>query len=368
MKKIMVLFCLLSIALLLASCGTQEDSNVVVSAESGSESVVMKIGFMAPLSGDAAAYGEGIRRGVDLAAFDMGLTNVQIIAEDSKCSGPDAVNAIQKLINVENVQVVIGEVCSGATLPAAPIAAQNKVLMVSASATSHLITNEPYVFRTVPSDALQGDFGAQLAFDKGYRKLAILHSNEDYGVGFSDVLEKQFAVKGGEVVVREGVPKESLDLRTALLKIKEAQPDALYLITNSPDQGVAMIKQAKEIGFEAALIGSEGLKADPIILGAGSAAEGMLFTSVSTGNAEFVAKHQAKYGAAPGPFAAQGYDAYKAIALALKDGARSGEEIRAKLLEQRFEGASGVINFDESGDISGNYEVYAARSGVFVRE
>ena len=177
-RTILRLIVVLVTALLIIGCGqTQPSQETTIPEAPTANYETIKIGFMAPLSGDAAAYGESIRRGVDLAIKDMGPANVQIIAEDTKCSGPESVSAIQKLINVEKVQVVIGEVCSGATLPAAPIAAQYKVLMVSASATSPMITQEPYVFRTVPSDALQGDFGADLVLAKGYKKLAILHSN-----------------------------------------------------------------------------------------------------------------------------------------------------------------------------------------------
>src|SRR3990167_1377079 len=101
----------------------------------------IKIGFMGPLTGDAASYGHGIKRGVDLAFKDSGLENVKIIYEDTKCDGKEAVNAINKLINIDGVVAIVGEVCSGATLAAAPIAEENKVAMVSASSTSAKITD-----------------------------------------------------------------------------------------------------------------------------------------------------------------------------------------------------------------------------------
>ena len=333
-------------------------------AEAAPETI--KIGFMAPLSGEAASYGESIKRGVDLALQDAGLENVELIVEDSKCDGKEAVSAITKLISVDGVVAIVGEVCSGATLAAAPVAEQNKVPMVSSASTSPKISEEAWVFRTVPSDALQGDFGANLAYDKGYTKLAVLYSNEEYGLGFTNVLTESFEGLGGEVVASEAVDRGAVDIRTQLTKIKDAEPDVIYVISNSPDSVVAALQQIKELGVEAVIFGSEGLKSDAILEGAGDAAEGLVLTSVSSGTTTFAEQHEAAYGEGPGPFAAQAYDAYTAIAAAIETGASTGEAIRDALFTVEFDGASGSIAFDENGDVSGNYDVYEVIDGAFV--
>lgn len=327
----------------------------------------VKVGFMGPLTGDAASYGESIKRGVDLAIQEMALPNVKLIYEDSQCEGKDAVNAIRKLIDVDKVQAIIGEVCSGATLAAAPVANANRVPMVSAASTSPDISDAgEYIFRTVPSDALQGSFGAELVYDKGLRKLAVLYSNEEYGVGFNTVVSARFEELGGEVVSQESFERGATDIRTQLTKVKAAGPDALYLIINSPASSVAALKQIKELGVDAVIFASEGLKAQEIIDDAGEAAEGLLLTSVSGGSAEFSDRHQAEYGEGPGPFAAQGYDAAKAILLTIQDGAATGEAIKDALFELSFEGATGTIDFDSNGDIVGNYEIFVVENGEFV--
>ncbi len=324
------------------------------------------IGFMGPLSGDAASYGLSILKGAQLAVKEAGLTNVKLVTEDSKCDPKEAVSAINKLISVNRVQAIVGEVCSGATLAAAPIAEQNNVVMISASSTSPEISKQPWVFRTVPSDALQGAFGAELVAEQGYKKLAILYSNEEYGLGFSKVLQEEFPRQGGKVVANEAVERGTVDLRTQLTKIKAAQPDAIYIISNSPDSAVAALKQIKELGIAAAVYGSEGLKSDDIIKGAGNAAEGLIVTSVSVGNIGFITKHQREYGTDPGPFAAQAHDAFKALAEALKQGATTGEQIKEKLTTVEFAGASGYIKFDGKGDVSGNYDIYVVEEGKWV--
>lgn len=356
-------FGLFLVALFLAAC-TPITEVLEEEVEEVVAETVVKIGIMLPLSGDAASYGFGVKRGVELARADLKLENVEVVYEDSKCEGKEAVSAINKLISFDEVVAVVGELCSGATLAAAPVANENKVVMVSPASTSPKVTDAgEFIFRTIPSDALQGDFGANLAYDSGYRKLAILYSNEEYGLGFNNVLKESF---GGEVVASEAFERKSVDLRAQLTKIKDAEPDAIYIISNSPDSAVAALKQITELGIEAKLYGSEGLKGQYILDGAGDSAEGLVVTSVSSGTSSFIDKHKEVFGEEPGPFAAQGYDAFTAIAMAIQDGATTGTEIRDKLEQIDFEGASGNIKFDENGDVFGNYDVLEVKEGKFV--
>ena len=345
----------LIILLLLASCTKTPE--------------VITIGFMGPLSGDAASYGQSVQRGVDLAKKDMALRNVAVVYEDSKCDGKDAATAIHKLIALNNVQAIIGEVCSGATLAAAPIVNENSVVLISSASTSPDLTPAgDYILRVIPSDALQGAFGAKLVKEKGYKTLAVLYSNEEYGVGFNKVLVEEFEKLGGNIVAQEAVERGNTDLRSSVTKIKNAKPEAVYLIANSPDTATAALKQLRELGVQAQLFGSEAFKDSAIIKAAGDAAEGLVFTSVSSGSPEFVESYMIEYGVPPGPFAAQGYDAFKALALAIKSGAETGVEIKEALKNVEFEGVSGSIKFDEHGDIAGNYEVYIVKEGNAVIE
>ncbi|MDA2922699.1 penicillin-binding protein activator [Patescibacteria group bacterium AH-259-L07] len=332
-----------------------------------SEQGVITIGFMGPLTGDAASYGESIKRGLDLSVQDMNLAKVEVMYEDSKCEGKDAVNAINKLISINKVVAIVGEVCSGATLAAAPVANDNAVVLISSASTSPKLSEAgAYIFRTVPSDALQGNFGAQLVYDKGYRNLAILYSNEEYGIGFTTVLTQSFEGLGGEVVASESFERNATDIRTQLTKIKAEAPDALYIVSNSPASAVASLRQVKELGIKLALFGSEGLKSPDIVESAQEAAEGLVLTSVSSGTSGFIEKHRVAYETDPGPFAAQAYDAFFALGRAIEGGATTGEQIKDALFGIEFEGASGYIKFDQNGDVLGNYDVYTVQDGAFV--
>jgi len=347
---------------LLAGCAAQTGPGGTAPAGE-----VIKIGFISPLSGDVASYGIGAKKGMELAKKELGMDNIQVIVEDSKCEGKEAVTAVNKLILVDGVKAIIGELCSGATLAAAPIAEQNNVVLISPASTSPKVTDAgDYIFRVIPSDALQGDFGANLAYDKGHRKLAVLYSNEEYGLGFNTVLTESFEGLGGDVVASETFERGAADLRTQVTKIKNAGPDAIYIISNSLDSAVAVLQQIEELGVDAALFASEGLKSPDVTAGAGAAAEGMLVSSVSSGTTDFVASHMVEYGEEPGPFAVQAYDAFTAVAMVIQQGATTGEEIKNALYALDFEGKSGHIVFDENGDVFGNYDLYEVMDGAFV--
>ncbi|MFA5954221.1 MAG: penicillin-binding protein activator [Patescibacteria group bacterium] len=327
----------------------------------------VKIGWIGPLSGAAASYGESIKRGVEMAAKEVNAGTVELIYEDTKCEGADAVNAVTKLISVDHVSAIIGEVCSGATLAAAPIANQDETVLISPASTSPKLSEAGrYIFRTVPSDTLQGSYGAELVYNKGFRKLAVLYSNEEYGIGFNDVLSAKFKELGGEVVASETFGRDDTDVRTQVTKVRDANPDAVYLIVNNPETAVAALKQIKELGVKVSLFGSEGLKS-PDVTAAGNVSEGLIVSSVSSGTSGFIDRHRAENnGADPGPFAAQGYDAMRAVNLAILGGARTGKEIADALHKLSFEGASGHISFDEHGDVAGGYDVLVVKNGAFV--
>ncbi len=324
----------------------------------------IKIGALLPLSGDAVAYGENVKKGLELALPD---TNFEIVYEDGKCNGPNAVTAVRKLIDVDNVVAIIGELCSGASLAASPIAKEAGVTMISPASTSPDITTAgEHFFRTVPSDALQGVEAAKLVKDLGYKSLAVLYVNDDYGVGFDRVLKQNF----DNVVISESFEKESTDIRTQLTKIKDKNPEVIYIISNSPSAAGAALKQIKELGITAQVLGSEGLKDNSVLVAAGSAAEGMLLTFIAPPKTligkQFTQRFKERYNTDPPIFAAEAYDAMLALneAVINSDGSRQG--IMKSMKDVSFEGASGTIDFDENGDVVKPYNVLKVENNQFV--
>lgn len=348
-----------------AAGGANEATDTVEGESAAVESV--KVGLMLPLSGDAASYGTSVQRGVELALQEMEADHIELVTQDSRCEAKEAVNAVNQLVNSEQVVAIIGELCSGATLAAAPVAEEAAVVMVSPASTAPTVTEAgDFVFRTIASDARQGDFAARYVAEQGLSKLAVIAINDDYGQGFDSVLRDVFPQVGGEVVASEFFQKGDADMRTQLTKIKAANPDSLYIISNSPDAAVAILRQVKELDVDVAVYGSEGLKSDDILAGAKEAAEGLRVSVPTEASQAFADAHMEAYGEAPGPFSAQAYDAITAISNAVKDGAASGEAIRDALYDMTFDGVTGSIDFDENGDVAGEYEVLEVKDGAFA--
>ncbi len=371
-QKIILTIMLLLLTAFMFGCSSNESSNPTNTNLPNTNSPATQqvvIGFIAPLTGDAAAYGQSILKAAQLAQKEMNLQNVRMISEDTRCEAQGAVTAVNKLLSVDNAQVILGDVCSGPSLAVAPIAQQHGVAMVSASATSPALTKEPNFFRTIPSDSLQGAFAASLVKEKGYNTLAIIYSNEDYGKAFHDVLKAEFEKQDGKVVDSEAYERSETDLRSYLTKVKATHPDALFVIGNSPDAMVAMLKQIKELGMTQPIFGSEAFKAQEILDGAQGAADGLMVSSVSLGSQEFHDKYVLEYNSEPGPFAAQGYDAFKAIGTAIQSGAHTAAQIQDALYNTvKFDGATGSIKFDAQGEVGGNYVVFVAKNNAFVQE
>lgn len=167
----------------------------------------IKIGFVGPLSGEGASFGETEKNATELALQDINADpkspKFEVVYEDGKCNGKDATSAIQKLISIDNVKIILGGTCSSETLAMAPIAEQNKVLMLSAFSSNPAITNAgDYIFRNSPKDTdvayLDADTIAKL-----YKKVALISENTDYSQGVREVMKKVFTEKGIIVVADE---------------------------------------------------------------------------------------------------------------------------------------------------------------------
>ncbi len=367
MKNKIIIGILFAFALLIiAGCANNNTANNAAGNTANANQIV-KVGVIMPMSGDVAAFGNNVINGIKIAEKEMNLQNVQLIYEDGKCNAKDSVNAMNKLVQVDKVSAVIGELCSAATLPNAPIANQYQIILLSPTASAPKIKDAgDYVFRTIPSDENQGKFAAKLLEKRGHKSLAILNTNEDYGLGLGAVLQQSFEADGNKVTAVEKFNSGTTDLRTQLLKIKETNPDAIFIASNSIDSSVAIFKQIKELGITAKLFGSEALYGQSYIDGAKDAIEGLEVTTLTTGSSDFKQKYMAAYGKDAEPFSPFGYDAYKAIGLAIQQGARTGTEIKDKLYQEQFQGATGLIKFDSYGEVSGEYLVYKVVNQKYI--
>lgn len=337
----------------------------------------VNIGVLAPLSGDASIYGINVQKGIFLAVEEInnkgGINGkkINLIIEDSLCNANDAILAYNKLKNINNVSFIIGAVCSSETLGVAPLAQEHKTILISPASTNYLISESgDYIFRTVPSDAMQGKAGAEFAYNEGYRKAAIFYLNNDYGDGLKKVFQTSFENLGGEIVSVESHFFGDKDFKTQLTKIKTKDIDVLYVPSMTFEAGL-IIKQAYELGINIQIIGTETYFDELFLNTAQEYANGVIFTSFSEYQGDeasiFLNKYKEKYNEDMGIFADYGYDALYALYYALKECRDLNVDcVKNSLYNIEFIGATGKIDFDERGDVKDKeFLIYVVEDGKF---
>ncbi|OGL83342.1 hypothetical protein A3B32_00660 [Candidatus Uhrbacteria bacterium RIFCSPLOWO2_01_FULL_53_9] len=336
-----------------------------------SEEGPIKIGVSSPLSGEAASYGESARAGALLAQKEIneaGGVNgrmIELVFEDDTCS-PSGVSAMQKLVNVDKVSAIIGPVCSPVAGAAIPIARSAEVPLILIGASAPGLAGGPdSIFSTYPSDAFQGKFAAEYLYsDLGARKVAVLYVNNEWGVGLRRVFVERFKELGGEILFDEGVAQDVKDVRTQVSKIKNTNPDIVY-VPLFPAGGIAAIKQFKEAGVDVPLIGGDAFLGDEIVNSGVS--EGVMYTAAKVNNTdEFKAQVKALTGVDANIIAPLAYDALKIYAGIMEKSGTDAAAVVKGLNDLTYtEGVSfPEISYDDNGDLEkAAYEVFVYKNG-----
>jgi branched-chain amino acid transport system substrate-binding protein len=353
--KLFLVFSLMFSALVISSCGPN-----------GGGPSAIKIGAVLPLTGDSAAWGDQGRKGIETAVKeinDSGGINgrpIEVVYEDSQANPRLAVSAISKLISVDKVPAVVGDVVSATTLAMAPIAEEKQVVLVAPSASAPAISDAgKFIYRVWPSDLLEGSELATWANGQGYKRVAILHIATDYGLGLSKVFQQTFESLGGAVPSTQSYAQEETSFKPYLARIKSESPDAVYLISYYKDAALAL-KQAKEIGLNTQFFGATAVESPELIKLAGQAADGLIYptivdfdpTNPNDNQRTFIERFRAAFKTDPDWASSHAHDALLVIADAMRAGARSGDQIRQEIDRRReFSGVTGRIIFNEKGDV-----------------
>ena len=316
MKKIFLM--MLLVTAFIVGCGKKSaDGNVI------------KIGVIAPLTGNYAQYGTAVKEGVELkvdAINNAGGINgkkIELVIADSKGDVQESVNAFKKMVSQDKVSVVIGEVVSATSQAISGLAQQAKVPLISATATSLDVTKgKDFVFRTTFTDPFQGKEVASYAKEKGFKSVAVLtNSSSDYSVGLADAFKAQ-ASQDGINIIEEKYTKDDKDFKSLLTKIKGQNPEVIFIPDYYNTIGL-ILTQANELGIKAQYLGGDGW--DGIQTNFGTQAEGAIFASqfapddTEPSVQKFIADYKAKYSKEPTIFEALGYDTATVVENALKN-------------------------------------------------
>jgi len=338
----------------------------------------IKIGFIGPLTGDAAVYGEPGRDITKLAVKeinDAGGVNgrpLEVIFEDGKCAGPTAVSAAQKLISVDKVQAILGGFCSSESLAAEPVATAAKVFLFSPGSSSPDLTGKSEFFaRDYPSDASQGKVLADAAKKEGWKNVAFIQEQLDYPLGIYKAFTATFEKNGGTVTKQEFNTKTT-DFRSIIAKAKALNADAIFVDTQTPASAERVIKQIAELGWKPHLMVSDVTSGDPeTVTRNATALEGALAAEFGVDPTSEKFKHMVDaykqmYGK-DAPYLSYGQTEYDSVYL-LRDAILAVGYDGAKITQwmhnvKDWEGASGKVTIGADGDRIGGHTLKEIKNG-----
>jgi branched-chain amino acid transport system substrate-binding protein len=328
-----------------------------------------------PLTGDAASYGEIQKRGYELALEKVNeqpaAPLLKVVYRDTQLNPREAVTALRQSLLLDKPQVVFS-ISTAEVMAQAPVANAEKVILLSPLASGDDISSAgPYVYRVSPSDSFQGKVMAENVVKLGVRRFGVLYVNSAWGVGLSKNFARSLEQNGGAIVGSEGTDPAQIDFRTALERLRAANPEGLFLILN-PGGVVAALRQIKELGIQAKLFGADTLSDQTIYKTAANEAQGVVFSLPAKPDSpafkEFDAIYRKRFNAPADINAAAAYDSVMLVARAARAGARTGDQIKKYFdSQQPYEGASGPVKWDDNGDVtSKTYMLYRIEGDKYV--
>jgi branched-chain amino acid transport system substrate-binding protein len=339
------------------------------------------VGQFGSLTGAQATFGESSDKGVQLALEEINGSGgvlgqqIRLITRDNQSKPGETSTTVRELITRDKVVALIGEVASGRSLEAAPIAQRSGIPMISPSSTSEKVTEAgDHIFRVCFIDPFQGKVCAKFARGLGVTKAAILTDvSKDYSLGLTKSFRTEFAKGGGVITGEQSYSGGDKDFSAQLTAIKAGNPQVIFLpayYTEAP----LIIRQARQLGITVPFIGGDGWDSPELVAVGGDSVEGCYFSNHFSNQStdpkvtSFVTAYRKKYGSDPDAISALGYDTLRILADAMK---RAGTTDPAKVnaaitITKDFPGVTGKITLDEHRNPNKPAVILQVKNGKFA--
>ncbi len=342
----------------------------------------VKIGVVGPLTGPVAGPGLDIKNVIELAADEInqsggipGVGKIKLFFEDDKCSPPDSLSAMSKVIDRDKVLCVIGGVCSSATLAGMVKSEKTKTPQMTTMSTSPKITQmgNKWIFRTAVVDTLRSKRLADFSVKELHSKnVAIIYDNDDYGQDGSKAFTARLKTFGIEPKVIEAFNRKDKDFTSQLAKAKIAKVD-LLVVWAQVEESSLIVKQARAMNLDVNIVGGDPMAHPRFRELAGNSSEGVfstvsfIRTDTSPKVQEFNKAYETKFNKPTDSVVAANYDGLKLLAKAIEKSGLNKVKLREALLKIEFEGVTGKISFDENGECVTDPFVVVIRDGALVK-
>jgi branched-chain amino acid transport system substrate-binding protein len=329
---------------------------------------VVKIGVAGPFSGPVASFGEQFWRGATQAAKDINANGgingkkIVLVQGDDACEPKQALAVANRLIDLEEVNAVMGHFCSSTTITASEIYADAGLLMITPASTNPMVTERglPTIFRTTGRDDQQGVVAANFVLNKlKAKRIAIINDKSTYGQGLATAFKDHLHSLGHKEVLYDGLTRGEKDFNALVTKIKRHRVDAVYFGGIHNEAG-PLARQLKEQGVVAPLIAGDGIVSDEFVRSAGGPgyAKGVYMTfgadprKVPAG-AEVVAGYRSQ-GIEPEGYTLYSYATIQTIAAAMvgSGSTTDGEKMAFWLHKNTVNTIMGAKSWDAKGDLS----------------
>lgn len=354
---------------------SSSDSSKIEAQATGQAADKILIGEYGSMTGSEATFGQSTHNGILLAVEEQNKAGgikgkqIELLTEDDQGKTDVTAAVVTRLITQKKVVALLGEVASGLSKVAAPIAQQYKVPMISPSSTDPEVTQKgDYIFRVCFIDPFQGTVMAKFAFDNlKSKKVAVLRdANTPYSVGLAKFFKETFTKLGGEVVAFEDYQKGDIDFKSQLTKIKNKSPEAIFIPGYYTDVG-SIARQARQLGIKAPLLGGDGWDSPKLFEIGKESINGSYFSNHYTTEStdpkvqDFIKTYKARFNnEVPSGLAASGYDAAKILFAAMEKSDMSSKSIRDLIAQTKdYVAVTGKITLDANRD--------AVKSAVVVK-
>jgi branched-chain amino acid transport system substrate-binding protein len=337
-----------------------------ISVSTGAQAQI-KLGVAGPITGGSAAFGAQLKNGVEQAVEDInaagGILGQKLVVSigDDRADPKEGVSTANKFA-ADGVKFVIGHFNSGVTIPASDVYLENGMVAITPAATNPKVTDRPgmwNMFRVCGRDDQQGIVaGGFIAQKFRGKRVAVIHDKTTYGQGLADETRKAMNARGVKEVMYEGINKDDKDFTALVSKLKSANPDLVYW-GGLHDTAGLIVRQMRDQGVKAPLMGGDGITDDEFAAIAGPGAEGTLMTYSpdprnNPKNKEIVELFRKKRGFEPQAYTLYSYAAVQII----KQAAEQAKSLDPKKVAEAmhsgkaFNTVLGDISFDKKGDVS----------------
>ena len=346
----------------------------------------IKIGALFALTGSGADWGQDEAEATRLAIEEVNNSGgingkkIELILEDGPADDVNkSVTAFQKLINVNKVTSILGPTWDDVAAALAPLADQNKVVVLAPDASSGIEREKQYdyFFSIFAPEKSEMQKLVQFLKDKGVKKVATIYNLDPFSKQWRDTFAEVAKEQNFEVANDFPISDpESKDFRTQITRLKEGKADAIYIEFTSQDTKGPFMRQAKELKLDTIIVSSSTSDSQSLLDNYGQYLEGFYIASPkqTKESEELIKKFQTRYGhLSRSPAIPYAYDAAKILVEVLKKGARTGEEIKNALYQIKdYSGATSInISFDKTGRAVwsiNTYEIKVVKDGKFVAQ